>query len=381
VRIGFLLWSSNYGGAESWSVGLASELQHSCSAQVGVIVVGRRGAVADQLHERGVPHECLGVEPGRQLLFRASELGRAVARLHAHVLIIPNSGLLARAVRGCGYKGAVIAIEHGSLLQMGRIPFHKRLVRRLEAYMSRLDTDAIVAPSDFVVEVLGKGARTKRTVRIYPGVNPSHFSPLPTERRRDVVTIGFAGRLISGKGAETLIRAVAEMRPLDDWRLQIAGVGPLRRTLESMVDEFGLQRRVRFLGPVGEMPLFWQECDLAVVPSDDWVESFGMCALEAMACGIPAVVSRQGGLAEIVDDGMTGAWFPPKDVRALSAILERYTRDQRLREEHGRAARQRCLEMFPIDRSAKELQSLIQSVCGMGDSESVRLTRHERVLH
>ena len=172
--------------------------------------------------------------------------------------------------------------------------------------------------------------------------------------------IGFAGRLIPGKGVDILLRACAELRTPASWRLDVAGDGPLRGSFETLADVLGIAHRVRFLGWVDNMPSFWTGCRIAVVPSYEWVESFGLVAIEAMASGLPVVASRRGGLAEVVADGVTGRLFEAGDSHQLAVALEAYLENQRLREQHGDAGRERCAARFDIDGCSAAFVSLLR---------------------
>jgi glycosyltransferase involved in cell wall biosynthesis len=162
--------------------------------------------------------------------------------------------------------------------------------------------------------------------------------------------IAFAGRLIHGKGANYLIEAVAHStRPL---RLLIAGDGPERQRLESLTRSLGLGERVNFMGLQHDMPAFWRLCDVAVVPSAEFIEACPMAPLEAMACGRPVVATRNGGLVELIVDGKTGVLVPPGDKVKLADALDRYAESGELRIAHGVRGQARVAQHFNIKSSA-----------------------------
>jgi len=96
------------------------------------------------------------------------------------------------------------------------------------------------------------------------------------------------------------------------------------------------------------MPRFWQSVDVAVAPSGTIIESFGMAALEAMACGLPVIVTRNGGLADLVADGVTGSIVEPCDVAGLELALAEYA-DEETIATRGASARQVAVERFSLD--------------------------------
>jgi glycosyltransferase involved in cell wall biosynthesis len=163
-------------------------------------------------------------------------------------------------------------------------------------------------------------------------------------------------------------------------RLRIAGDGPERPRLERLADELGLREGVEFLGWIRDatdVAAFWQACDLGVAAPNDWVESFGLTVVEAMACGTPVIVTRGGALPETIVDGETGFVVEPRDRRGLAAALGAYLEDPTLVAEHGAAARAWCERRFDIDRCAEAYAGLFRPGQGdrHGESTPVRLVQ------
>jgi glycosyltransferase involved in cell wall biosynthesis len=133
---------------------------------------------------------------------------------------------------------------------------------------------------------------------------------------RDVLTIGYLGRIERTKGVETLLDALSLLQP-GTVRLLVAGTGSdddLRR-----LKAHPAANHVTFLGYVSPGDLF-EQIDLLVVPSV-WEEPLGRVIPEAYAYGIPVAVARVGGMPEIVEVGKTGFTFEPNDARGLAALL------------------------------------------------------------
>jgi glycosyltransferase involved in cell wall biosynthesis len=97
------------------------------------------------------------------------------------------------------------------------------------------------------------------------------------------------------------------------------------------------------------------------MPSDRFIESFGMSTVEAMACGRPVVVTSNGALPELVVDGANGRVVPSGDPRALAEALVSLIGDEATRREAGRAARARCEERFDIRDCATSYLDLFQA--------------------
>ena len=118
--------------------------------------------------------------------------------------------------------------------------------------------------------------------------------------------------------------------------LVLIGDGPDRAALQARVHEDGLSDRVRFAGEQADLPRWLSVADVFLLPSAQ--ESFGMAALEAMACEVPVVASRVGGLPEVIEDGVTGFLCDVDDPLAMAAQTDRLLRDAALRARIGRAA-------------------------------------------
>jgi D-inositol-3-phosphate glycosyltransferase len=205
----------------------------------------------------------------------------------------------------------------------------------------RIDEEArIVAQADRIIAanvveraqlVWYHGARTDRIAVIPCGVDTDLFQPMDPAKAKDLLELPpdplllYVGRLQPIKGLETLLEAmVAVPAPAD--LLIVGGDGDEPENghgwaLRQRVTALGLDRRVRFLGsqPQRRLRLFYAAAAATIMPS--YYESFGMVALEAMACGSPVVASRVGGLTTTVQDGVTGRLVPEGDPAALTAAI------------------------------------------------------------
>ncbi len=199
-------------------------------------------------------------------------------------------------------------------------------------------------------------ARTERIQVIPPGVDLSHFYPIPQDEARAYIgaedkdkILLFVGRIEPLKGIDTLIRAVADLRQrglLERHNLCLAIIGgeagdseeaasaELVR-LRALAQELELGDLINFLGKRGQdsLPYYYSAADVVVVPSH--YESFGMVALEAMACGTPVVASQVGGLAYLVQDGETGYHVPDQESSTLADRLARLLDEPPLRALMG----------------------------------------------
>lgn len=129
----------------------------------------------------------------------------------------------------------------------------------------------------------------------------------------------FVGRLAAPKNLPCLVDALAELSPRQRPWIALAGSGPLRTTLETLVAGTGLADSVVFLGQVENPAQLMQTADFLVLPSH--YEGQSNSLLEAMAAGCPVIASSVGGTPEIVAHGRTGLLFPPNDAHALAAAM------------------------------------------------------------
>ena len=176
-----------------------------------------------------------------------------------------------------------------------------------------------------MVDEIRRHPHARRVCRIHNGVDNRLFTPAANgdTPRSGSMLIGSAARLIPGKGIDQLVRAVAQLRDVKV-RVEIAGDGPHRQSLVRFAEHLDVDNVVSFRGPIQMMPEFWRRCDLAVVPSDSLLESFSMATLEAMACGVPVVATKNGGIPEVLADGEGGSDRPPGDPAALAAAIRAY---------------------------------------------------------
>jgi D-inositol-3-phosphate glycosyltransferase len=200
-------------------------------------------------------------------------------------------------------------------------------------------------------------ADVRKVVVIPPGVDVCHFYPIPVDEARQFIGLApdarmilFVGRIEPLKGLDTLIKAVACLRVKDlaePVHLVVVGgdpdAAPEEMTAEmarvqKMCDDLTVGKMVAFLGKRDQdtLPYYYSAAEVVVMPSH--YESFGMVALEAMACGTPVIASQVGGLAFLVQDGITGYTVPDGDDDVLCEKLNALLGDAELRRTLGRNA-------------------------------------------
>ena len=247
-----------------------------------------------------------------------------------------------------------------------------------------LAADRIVATSpqehDDLVDLYGVPSEK---IQIVPcGVDLRRFHPIARTQARaewdfppDTLLINFVGRIEPQKGIEVLLQAAARLRALaPDLRFHVTIVGGTTRErlahgwgptddrytleLEALSRSLGLADDVTWTGalPHPALPAFYSAADVVVIPSH--YESFGMTALEALACGACVVATRTGGLRTTLDEGRAGLLFTPGASDVLAAHLLRLATEPQLGAAFQRRARRHVARTYGWDRIAGGLAGI-----------------------
>jgi glycosyltransferase involved in cell wall biosynthesis len=175
----------------------------------------------------------------------------------------------------------------------------------------------------------------------------------------------FVGNLIRRKGVDVLLTAWSELLTSEpaahSWVLTIAGDGVEMPSLVTLANALGISDSVRFLGmvPRANLAALMASASVMIVPSRS--EPFGLVAAEAEVFGRAIVASATGGLAEIVQDGVTGLLVPPDDAPALAAALRRLVSNPGLRRRLGTAARKHATREFSPEAMVRKYTSLYEA--------------------
>jgi N-acetyl-alpha-D-glucosaminyl L-malate synthase BshA len=143
-------------------------------------------------------------------------------------------------------------------------------------------------------------------------------------------------------------------------RLLLVGDGPDLARAHRTAQELGISSLVHAAGAQQDVLTLLSIADVFLLPSAQ--ESFGLAALEAMACEVPVVASNVGGLPEVIEHGVTGFLHPPDDLDGMAASARSVLVDSRRRREITEAARRRVLEQFCEDRVVPLYESLYSTV-------------------
>jgi len=274
--------------------------------------------------------------------------------------------------------------------RVARTPAQREVPPRAYVEAQIMDfADRIVAatPRDREHMIRLYGARPDHIVVIPPGVDLSLFRPIAASEAKAALGLPqeghmvlFVGRIDPLKGVDTLLQSIARLVGRNpSWRERVC-VGIIggdvsddpalmdaeMRRLYELRQTLGISDMVTFQGKQAQtdLPLYYSAADVVVVPSR--YESFGMVALEALACGTPVIASDVGGLSYIVADGLTGFLVPEGDAETLADRLEQLLRSPTLRRSMGFLGVQRA-RRYAWSSVADEIEALYAQVLGRGD--------------
>lgn len=373
LRVGLVVHTFDVGGLERCAANLCRTLSAD-RFEPEVFCLHRSGTAAAWLAGRSVPVHELGKRSGqdwgvvRRLADRLRE--RRIDLVHSH-----NWGTLLETVlarRQAGVRRHLHA-EHGLELSDLRLPFWKRWLRSLAVRWALARVDGVAVISQGIEERIAslKPSRTPLQ-RIDNGVDAPAGADDATARDRlrnefdlprDAVVCGSVGRLAEVKNFPLLIEAVAEIAEAHPrLHLLLVGDGPQRPELERLVCEHGLQRRVRLVGRREDVGACLRAMDLYVNCS----HSEGLCLaiLEAMACGLPLVVSDVGENRRLAEgDGPSdrcGRSFPAGDAAALADAVAKLLAAPSLAASWGRTAANRFQRCFTAARMCDAYAALYE---------------------
>ena len=222
-------------------------------------------------------------------------------------------------------------------------------------------------------------APSDKLVTIPPGVDVSHFYPIPADEAKlyvglkpDDRMVLFVGRIEPLKGVDTLIQAMSCLQLKESQRVHLAIIGgdpsasPREMSaemarLQKLCDDLSVGQTVVFLGKRDQdrLPYYYSAAELLVMPSH--YESFGMVALEAMACGTPVSASEVGGLAYLVRDGETGFTIPDQEPEALCEKMSWLLNDHDLRRQMSERAVEYAQD-YAWEKIAKQIVGVYEAL-------------------
>lgn len=195
------------------------------------------------------------------------------------------------------------------------------------------------------------------------GVDTEKFKNLNIEKKENEITIGIVKTLTEKYGIEYLIKAIKELENILDIenykkiRLLIYGKGELKNKLEDLTKELQIEDKVIFKGYISneDVPKALNEMDIFVVPSILDSESFGVAAVEAMACEVPVIVSDVDGLKEVVVNNETGFVIPKKSPKEIANKIKILIENNDIVKKFKKNARDRVLKLYDWNKNVENM--------------------------
>ncbi|MGC1211057.1 MAG: glycosyltransferase family 4 protein [Micromonospora sp.] len=284
---------------------------------------------------------------------RAAESG-SYDVIHAHDWLVAHTAMTLREHLDVPLVSTIHATEAGR--HQGWLPEEmNRTIHGVEQWLSAESGRVIVCSGYMRDEVTALFGVPAARVDVVPnGVEPHRWrapiAAVASARARfagDGPLVTFAGRLVYEKGVQHLLAGLPGLRERHPGlRAVIVGDGPYREALEAEVHRLGLGAAVSMPGFLGgaDLPAVMAASDCFAVPSI--YEPFGMVALEGAAAGAPLAVARTGGLAEIVEPGVTGMTFAPQDPEGLTEAVHALLSDREQARRLARRARAMVHEQY-----------------------------------
>jgi len=275
--------------------------------------------------------------------------------LHAHYLT--SYGLLGALSR---YHPFIVSVWGNDIYVFPRKSFiHKYMI-----IFTLARADMVLSTSRVMAEETHR--YTKKQIVVTPfGIDLEKFRPVKSSAKESDLFIGIIKSLEKKYGIEYLLEAYRIIKvkyPEIKLKLMIVGGGSEETFLKQLAADLNIDKDTLFTGKIeyDRVPEYHNRLSIAVYPSIEDSESFGVSVLEAGACETPVVVSNVGGLPEVVKDGETGIVVEPRNAEKLAKALEILLKDEELRNRMGKNGRERVRKHYDINNNVDRMIELYE---------------------
>lgn len=304
---------------------------------------------------------------GRLAYFTAGkELKKLLAKINPDILNAHYASGYGTLARRSGFHPTLLSVWGSDVYDFPSNALCRAILVKNLHY-----ADALASTSHAMARQTEKFITPPSPIFITPfGVDTSLFSPAKShlsEGNDGSITIGTVKTLEEKYGIEYLIKAFAIVCRTQKAvnanliRLKIYGKGSLEASLKALCAELGITDKVEFCGfiPNKDVPHALHGLDIVCIPSILDSESFGVSAVEAMACSVPVVVSDADGLKEVVENNVTGFVVKRKNPQAMADKITELINNPALRTNMGIAGRQRVLKLYNWDDNVKYMSDCL----------------------
>lgn len=249
----------------------------------------------------------------------------------------------------------------------------KKILKYIFNNIRLFSADIVIAISDYVRSRHLKNSFVpeRKLFTIYNGLDLSEYNDNKNTDIRKQYNIHnnkkiiyCCGRSNKYKGIHIFIKAadlLINTRKKGDLVFAYSGDGPDIQYFRDMVSQLKLDDHFIFTGYVASVHEFMKEAHVCVVPSI-WQEGFGLVVIEAMASGVPVIVSKVGGMAEILEDGVDGFYFEQGDYNKIADIIETLIKDDTLRGNIVISARNKIINKYNIHNQTEKIIDIIKKL-------------------
>ncbi|KPM32024.1 Putative glycosyltransferase [Croceitalea dokdonensis DOKDO 023] len=313
-----------------------------------------------------------------RLLFRyLIPLAIKVPKSDVSHLTIAGIGIIPALKQKQQFGNPIILTEHGVFIRERMIAisntdysqFLKKVLIRFSEAMTRLtyaQSDKIISVSKFnVIWEQRYGADVSRIQVIYNGVDHQLFAPQEDSTKKERPTVVAAARIFELKDILTMIKTCAYVKKtIPNVHFLVYGdktaVPDYTQSCEAMIAKLGVKANFSLAGYHDTPSALFHEGDISILTSIS--EGFPFTVIESMSCGIPIVATDVGGVAEAIEDGVTGFICKPKDHKSLGKRVVQLLDDVKLREQMGANARNKVLESFTIEKFTESFSNAYAEV-------------------
>jgi N-acetyl-alpha-D-glucosaminyl L-malate synthase BshA len=281
----------------------------------------------------------------------------ALDLLHVHYAIPHSiSALLAKQMLAPRRRLPFITTLHGTdITLVGADPSYHAITK-----FSIEQSDGITAISEDLRRSTVNTFEVENEIRvIHNFVNCETYAPAPQERSPEPLLIHLSN-FRPVKRVLDCVRILAEIRKTVNARLLMVGDGPDRGPAEQLARHLGVSPYIEFVGKQNHVERLIRRAHVLLMPSE--MESFGLAALEAMACGVVPVVTNVGGVPELVTDGVDGCIEGVGEVSKLAVRAVQLLTDPGLHARMAAAARQTAVDRFSTERLIPQYERYYEQI-------------------
>jgi glycosyltransferase involved in cell wall biosynthesis len=369
IRVLQLIDTFNVGGAEKIVLSLATKTDRE-RFEIVPCALFRSGPLEEEMKAAGIAYRVLGL-PRRSILtgpLFLADLMRMVLALtktirelsidivHTHLTNSTLVGVLATRQK---YSPPLCATVHSIIFHTQRGQLSPR------AWLKRVGVKSAFSR---IKRIIAVSEEVSRAIQLYAGIRGDHITTIPNGvdpdlfySHKDLIQLRgrlnlptdrsvlvSVGRLTRPKGYPHLLAALSLIPSQERPLTLIIGDGPDRNGLESKITTLKLENDVRLLGTRKDVPALLAAADVFVLASL-W-EGLPLALLEAMASGLPSVVTAVGENPKVIEDGKAGLVVPPGDEAGLAQVLRHLLREPSQRKQMGQTARDRFERHFSLQR-------------------------------